>query len=144
MTTEPRALQGLSSEPLLRNYRFDTTIPSSSDAKPVSQARIKIEKERVQAIVALAQSRAGSEVEPTNIGSEDVLLQQRWRRQRGAGSVISPSSHTQSSFNSQPVLERVLRTRALLRDLTLLVRHADAFVVSGEFSEAGVATFTDA
>lgn len=45
--------------------------------------------------------------------------------------------HRQATFNSWPIEERIDDTRVLLRDLTLLSLHADAFIVSGS-SNVGI------
>lgn len=55
------------------------------------------------------------------------------QRKRNLEGGLAETSYSQSIFNRHPLLERVLHTRALIRDLTLLTRYADAFVVSGEF-----------
>lgn len=45
--------------------------------------------------------------------------------------------HTQQSFNAWPIEERVDDTRTMMRDLTVLSLHADAFIVSGS-SNVGI------
>lgn len=59
----------------------------------------------------------------------------RRKEKRASTSTSSPgiaAGYDQATFNSLPLVERVLHTRAFVRDLTLLARDADAFVVSGE------------
>lgn len=120
MTAEPGILTSIAAEPLAAPYRILSTPPPSiaSSTERASADDIKNARKEFRDRKLVAYGRKGDEKE-----------EPRRKEKRGLG---LSAGYDQATFNLLPLRERVTHTRAFVRDLTLLAKHADAFVVSGK------------
>lgn len=120
MTAEPEVFTSIAAEPLAAPYRILSTPPPSlaSSSEKASADEIKNARKEFGDRKPVAYGRKGRE--------EDGA-QRREKRELGLS-----AGYDQATFNLLPLRERVTHTRAFVRDLTLLAKHADAFVVSGK------------
>lgn len=118
MTAEPAVLDLISAEPLAGPFQILTTpspdVPSAgrtASAKEIERARKEFGNRK-----NLAYAKGGADEVPP--------------RRKEKRKLTLSAGYDQATFNKLPLVERVVHTRAFVRDLTLLAREADAMVVS--------------